>query len=211
MAEVDVKKSSTQNSTDAQSSKTSEPGLQRQERRTDLSRSRGRDPFGFSLTPEDFLAANPFSLMRRMSEEMDRSFGSFFGQSSRGSGTWFPAIEVAERNGQLQVHAELPGLKPEDVKVEVTNDSLILRGERKSEHEHRSGGSYRSERRYGEFYREIPLPEGVNADAVKAQFRDGVLEITVPVPEQASNRRQIPIQSGQTSTSTAAAAGGQKK
>jgi HSP20 family protein len=211
MAEVDVKKSSTQNLTDTQSSKTNEQGLQRQEKGTDVSRSRGWDPFGFSLTPADLFSANPFSLMRRMSEEMDRTFGSFFGQSGRGSGTWFPAIEVAEQNGQLQVHAELPGIKPEDVKVEVTNDSLILRGERKSENEQRSGGTYRSERRYGEFYREIPLPQGVNPEDAKAQFRNGVLEITVPIPERASNRRQIPIQSGESSTASAAAAGGQKR
>jgi HSP20 family protein len=211
MAEVDVKKSSTQNLTDTQSSKTNEQGLQRQEKGTDVSRSGGWDPFGFSLTPADLFSANPFSLMRRMSEEMDRTFGSFFGQSDRGSGTWFPAIEVAEQNGQLQVHAELPGIKPEDVKVEVTNDSLILRGERKSENEQRSGGTYRSERRYGEFYREIPLPQGVNPEDAKAQFRNGVLEITVPIPERASNRRQIPIQSGESSTASAAAAGGQKR
>jgi HSP20 family protein len=211
MAEVDVKKSSTQNLTDTQSSKTNEQGLQRQEKGTDVSRSRAWDPFGFSLTPADLFSANPFSLMRRMSEEMDRTFGSFFGQSGRGSGTWFPAIEVAEQNGQLQVHAELPGIKPEDVKVEVTNDSLILRGERKSENEQRSGGTYRSERRYGEFYREIPLPQGVNPEDAKAQFRNGVLEITVPIPERASNRRQIPIQSGESSTASAAAAGEQKK
>jgi HSP20 family protein len=211
MAEVDVKKSSTQGSSNTQASKGSEQALQRQERGTDVSRSRGWDPFGFSLSPADFFSANPFSLMRRMSEEMDRTFGSFFGQAGRGSGTWFPAIEVTEQNGQLQVHADLPGIKPEDVKVEVTNDSLVLRGERKSENEQRSGGTYRSERRYGEFYREIPLPEGVNPDDAKAQFRNGVLEITVPIPEQVSNRRQIPIQSGDSGTASAATAGGQKK
>jgi HSP20 family protein len=209
MAEVDVKKSS-QSSTDAQTSKTSEQGLQRQGSGTEMSRSRGWDPFGFSLHPSDFFSANPFSMMRRMSEEMDRTFGSFFGQSSSGrTGSWFPAIEVSEQSGQLHVHAELPGLKPEDVKVEVTNDSLILRGERKSEHEHKLGGAYRSERRYGEFYREIPLPEGVNPDDAKAQFRNGVLEVTLPIPAQASNRREIPIQTGETTgTATSAAAAG---
>ncbi len=209
MAEVDVKKSS-QSSTEKQGSGTSDQGLQRQGSGTELSRSRGRDPFGFSLTPSDFFSANPFSIMRRMSEEMDRTFGSFFGQSSSGrTGNWFPAIEVSEQNGQLQVHAELPGVKPEDVKVEVTNDSLILHGERKSEHEHKIGGAYRSERRYGEFYREIPLPEGVNPENAKAQFRNGLLEITLPIPEQASNRRQIPIQTGEaTGSATSAAAAG---
>jgi HSP20 family protein len=205
MAEVDVKKSSAQNSTDTQTSK----GLQRQDRGTDISRLRGWDPLGFSSTPADSFSANPFSLMRRMSEEMDRTFGSFFGQTSgRGSGSWFPAIEVAEDNGQLQVHADLPGLRPEDVKVEVTNDSLIIHGERKVEHEHKLGGAYRSERRYGEFYREIPLPEGTNPEQAKAQFRNGVLEVTLPVPQQASNRRQIPIQSGDSGASTGASGSG---
>ena len=211
MAEVDVKKSS-QSSKDTQTSKTSEQGLQGQRSGTEMSRSRGWDPFGSHLHPSEFFSANPFSILRRMSEEMDRTFGSFFGQSSgaRG-GSWFPAIEVSEQNGQLQVHAELPGVKPEDVKVEVTNDSLVLHGERKSEHEHKIGGAYRSERRYGEFYREIPLPQGVNPDDAKAQFRNGVLEITLPIPEQASNRRQIPIQTGESTgtASSAAAAGSQ--
>jgi HSP20 family protein len=138
-----------------------------------------------------------------MSEEMDRTFSHFFGgqSSGRGFGGWSPAIDVEERNGQLEVHAELPGLKPEDVKVEVTNDALVIRGERKYEREHREGQSYRSERRYGEFYRAIPLPEGVNTEEAKAQFRDGVLQITVPVPQQAGKRREIPIQSGQSSAS----------
>src|SRR5207248_10803003 len=108
----------------------------------ELSRSRGWEPFGLSLNPADIFSANPFSLMRRMSEEMDRTFGSFFGQAGT-SGSWFPAIEVTEHAGQLQIHADLPGLKPEDVKVEVTKDSLIVRGERRSEHEHKVGGAYR--------------------------------------------------------------------
>ncbi|MGA8026724.1 MAG: Hsp20/alpha crystallin family protein [Bryobacteraceae bacterium] len=162
-----------------------------------MSRRRDFDPFGSFLTPSEFFSSNPFATMRRMSEEMDRTFGQFFGPSG-GGGHWYPAVEVAEHNGELHVHAELPGMKPEDVKVEITEDALVIRGERKSEHEHHLGKTYRSERRYGEFYREITLPEGVNTDNAKAQFRDGILEVTVPVPQQTNKRREIPIGGGET-------------
>lgn len=144
-------------------------------------------------SPSEFFS-NPFSLMRRFSEEMDRSFGRSWGREGSGS-FWSPAIEVSEENGQLRVHADLPGLKPEDVRVEVANNQLTIQGERKYEQEEKKKGIYRSERRYGQFYRAIPLPEGTNTDQAKAQFRNGVLEITLPTPEQKSNRRQIPIDS----------------
>lgn len=204
MADVDVKK---------QSSQTSDPSrtqeVQKQERRSGLSRRGGWDPFGSALSPAEFFSSNPFTLMRRMSEEMDRNFSHFFGGHGTESGfkAWSPAIDVEERNGQLEVHAELPGVKPEDVKVELTDDALIIHGERKYEREHKIGQAYRSERRYGEFYRAIPLPEGVNAEQAKAHFRDGILQITVPVPQQASKRREIPIQSGEAGTAAAAGAG----
>lgn len=193
MADVDVKKQ--QNTDTANQQK----GLEKRESRS-VSRNRGWDPFSFSLMPSDFFGTDPFSFIRRFQEEMDRRRSRFFGGESGGVlSTWNPAIEVAERNGQLQVHADLPGLRPEDVKVEVTDDALIIEGERKYEHEDKKDGVYRSERHYGRFYREIPLPEGANTEQAKAQFRDGVLEVTLPAPEQKSHRRAIPIESGTSS------------
>jgi HSP20 family protein len=184
MADVAVKKAPEQSSS-------SEKGVSRQNE-TGLSRQGFQDPFS-SWNPSEFFS-NPFSMMRRLSEEMDRSFGRFFSREE-GASFWAPPIEVSESEGQLRVHAELPGLKPEDVHVEVANDQLIIRGERKYEHDEKNKGVYRSERRYGQFYRAIPLPEGTNTEQAKAQFKNGVLEIGIPVPEQKSNRRQIPIES----------------
>lgn len=160
-------------------------GLQTQRSSRDLGHW---DPFSSEL-----LGANPFSLLRRFHDEIDRSLGGLFSHGGTTSGSWHPAIEVAERDGKLHVRAELPGLKPEDVKVEVTDNALVLQGERKEEHEEKGKNLYRSERRYGRFYRQIPLPEGANTEQANAQFRDGILEVTMPVPEHKSNRRSIPI------------------
>lgn len=147
----------------------------------------------FSWNSSEFLSS-PFSLMRRFSEEMDRTLSRFFSREDTGESFWSPAVEVTETSGQLQVHADLPGLKPEDVRVEVANDKLIIQGERKYEQEEKKKGFYRSERHYGQFYRAIPLPEGASTDQAKARFNNGVLEISLPVPEQKTNRREIPIE-----------------
>jgi HSP20 family protein len=193
MADIDVKK---QRNTGTEGE---QKNLEGREGRS-LSRSRGWDPFSFSLMPSEFFGNDPFSFMRRFQEEMDRRMGRYFNSETSGSGSfWNPAIEVSERNGQLQIHAELPGLKPEDVKVEMTDDALIIEGERKYEHEDRKSGVFRSERHYGKFYRGIPLPDGAKAEDAKAHFRDGVLEVTMPVPEHKSGRRSIRIESSATS------------
>jgi HSP20 family protein len=151
------------------------------------------DPF--LMSPREFFSANPFSLMRRMTEEIDRAFGGLgFDRSLGGGGnTWAPPIEVAERDGNYVVRAELPGIQPDDVKVEVTDDALIVQGERKSEHDENKGGVHRTEHHYGQFYRSVQLPEGVNAEQVQANFDNGVLEVKIPVPQHQSHRRQIPV------------------
>jgi HSP20 family protein len=120
-----------------------------------------------------------------------RQFGN------RELGSWAPLVEVRERDGNLVVNAELPGLDKEDVKVEVTNEGLVIQGERKREREEERGGIHRSERSYGAFYRLIPLPEGANIEQAKAKFNNGVLQVQVPIPKSQEKTRQIPIEAGE--------------
>jgi HSP20 family protein len=155
-------------------------------------------PFDFTSSPfgrgeRDFLG-NPFSLMRHFSDEMDRMFSHSM-YRHREEDDWWPNIEVSVRDGVVTVLADLPGLNKDDVKVELSDDGLSIEGERKREHEEQGHGWRRSERTYGSFVRRIPLPEGANADQARAEFTNGVLKITLPVPEQ-KRARQIPIETG---------------
>jgi HSP20 family protein len=86
---------------------------------------------------------------------------------------------------------DLPGLKRDDVKVELTEGLLTISGERKEEKEEKREGYYRSERSYGSFFRQIPLPEGAKTDTAKAEFNDGVLEITMQAPAREPQKRLL--------------------
>ena len=94
------------------------------------------------------------------------------------------------------VRADLPGLNKDDVKVEVTDDMLKIAGERREEHEENHEGYRHGERRYGRFFRSIPLPEGVKAEDVRATFHNGVLEVTMPAPQPEQRGRRIEVQEG---------------
>jgi len=144
---------------------------------------------------EDLFSLSPFTLMRRLTEDMDRMFSGWGGQNVEPAG-WIPPVEVREANGNLLVSAELPGMGKDDVKVEVNNDSLVIKGERKREWDEEREGVHRSERYYGSFYREILLPEGAKVEQAKAEFNNGVLEVKVPIPESQRRNRQIPIEIG---------------
>jgi HSP20 family protein len=145
-----------------------------------------REPFGFF---------SPFSMMRRLSEEMDRAFGSSFGlpRVFGEEGAWSPAVEVREHNGNLEIRAELPGMSKDDVKVECTEDAIVIEGEKRREERKEERGYHRSEISYGRFYRAIPLPQGADAGKANAEFKDGVLKIEVPVPEQQRKSREIQV------------------
>ena len=142
--------------------------------------------------PDDY-NYGPFSIMRRISDEMDRAFGSWGLHRGGTESVWSPAVEVRERDGNLEVTAELPGLKKEDVKVECTEEGVIIQGERRQEREVKEGGYHRTERSYGHFYRMVPLPPGAEPDKAKAEFKDGLLQVRIPVPESKQKRREIPI------------------
>jgi HSP20 family protein len=149
------------------------------------------------------LFASPFSLMRMLNEEMARMFtdsGAGRGsQASSGAGevaTWSPRVEAFERDGQLVVRADLPGMSKDDVDVEIADDALIIRGERRQEHEEHRDGFSVCEVTHGSFYRRIPLPEGVNTQNAAATFRDGVLEIKMQVPQREASSRRLEVQDG---------------
>jgi HSP20 family molecular chaperone IbpA/ribosome-associated toxin RatA of RatAB toxin-antitoxin module len=155
-----------------------------------------------SATPSTWRSRNPFALMQQLSSEMDRLFESFFQrdsgvQSSSAQGLtpmWSPQVDVREQGDKLVVSADLPGLNKQDVKVEIGDGVLTIQGERRDERESEEEGFRRVERAYGSFYRAIPLPEGVNPEAVEAHMENGVLEVVLSTPQQSRQHgRQVEI------------------
>jgi HSP20 family protein len=138
---------------------------------------------------------NPFSMMRRFSEEMDRTFGRAFGPSRFGadSSMWMPAVEVRKHDHTLDITAELPGLKKEDLKVEFTDDGIVIEGEKRRQYQSDERGIRHAERSYGRFYRLIPLSGGADPQKAEAEFKDGILHVQVPVSEEKRRQREIPI------------------
>jgi HSP20 family protein len=140
----------------------------------------------------------PVRELGTIQNEMNRLFNSFFDTPTTANGTtfrrWIPAMDLVETDGAFVLKADLPGLSESDVNIEVEDDVLTISGERKSEQQDRKAGYYRVERSYGSFRRSLTLPEGVEADSVKATFANGVLEVTVPKPvHQAPRKVQITV------------------
>jgi HSP20 family protein len=106
-----------------------------------------------------------------------------------GSGAWSPAVDVFERGEDLVVHAELPGLKFDEIDIRVENGNLVLHGERKREDEVEDDKVYRLERVYGTFTRSFTLPTTVDTARINATYTDGVLEIVLPKAEEAKSRK----------------------
>lgn len=144
----------------------------------------------------------PFALLREMTDWMDQALEGDF-PIARGERGWAPAVELREQDGRILVSADLPGIDQKDVKVEVENNILTIQGERKREHTEEREGVRRSERFYGSFYRAIPLPENAKTDNAKAEFKNGVLEVSVPVDQTQTHRHQIPVGTSQAQAQSA--------
>lgn len=146
----------------------------------------------------------PFVMMRKMTEDMDQLFERFLGRpmygpkskpaASSSALSWAPLLEIMQRENQLVIRAEVPGIKQEDVHVEVKNDRLIIEGDRHEEAQDTGQGYRHTERSYGHFYRVIALPDDANPEGAAATMRDGVLEITMPMQQQTRQQgRQLDI------------------
>jgi len=125
---------------------------------------------------------DPFAELGELRTRFDRMFDEWLDGRER---AWTPAIDVVREDGHLVVRADLPGIKPEEVKIEVEDDILTVTGEHAESKEEKDKSYVRRERRYGSFRRSMALPAGVDPDKIEAKTRDGVVEVTIPLPTAA--------------------------
>jgi len=142
---------------------------------------------GRELTPWQ----TPLRVINEMQQEMNQLFSRFFGEGEQRGNRWLspsdsyvPRIESAVRDNTLWVKADLPGIDPQDVEVEVEGTRLTLRGQRKAEHEGSENGYLHREVQYGSFIRSFTIPEGVKAENIHAKYHNGVLELSIPLPAE---------------------------
>ncbi len=145
---------------------------------------------------------DPFRDLVTLQERMNRMFDeSFRGASRSGSedwalgGAWAPAVDIYEQDGNIVLKAELPGVDPKQVDVRLESNTLTLSGERKVDHEVKQEHYHRVERAYGSFTRSFTLPSTVDQEKIKADYKDGVLKVTLPKREEAKPK-QISIAVG---------------
>ena len=138
------------------------------------------------------------TLQRKMEDMFERLSERFTGPGERprafwGEESWTPSIESRVENGNIIVRADLPGIEAKDVSISVLGNQLTIEGERKQEEKKEEKDYFYRELSYGKFSRTMTLPEGVDANMVKASYKNGVLEVTVPAPKQLESKK-IPVE-----------------
>jgi len=132
-----------------------------------------------------------FGDLTRMQDDMNRFFDEFFGEHRRSpsGNAWLPAVDVSETDNEFVVRAELPGMSHEDIDINVQDNILTLKGEKQQEKNEEGENFHRLERSYGSFSRSFTLPTGVNPEDIKANFKDGILEVSMPKAEEAKPKK----------------------
>ena len=136
--------------------------------------------------------SNPFAELQSFQDQIGRLLDSSVGRNEDASlarGNWIPPVDVAEEGDSIILKAELPGMKEEDIEIEFENGLLTLKGERSFESEKSERNYHRIERSYGKFVRSFNLPRSVDAEAIAANYENGVLEVTIPKREEAKPRQ----------------------
>ena len=133
----------------------------------------------------------PFRELAALQNEMSRWMSPLTGTTpgNGGSSTWLPAVDVWETDDALVLSFDLPGVREDEIPIELDDNVLTVSGERERTSEHSNDRFYRFERRFGAFSRSVTLPQGVEEDAIQANYANGVLEVRVPKPEESKPRR----------------------
>jgi HSP20 family protein len=150
---------------------------------------------------------DPFRDLRTLQEEVNRLFSTNltrgFGEEGIGRGAWNPSVDIYENKEHIVLEAELPGMNRDDFELTVENNVITLRGERQFEKKDDTDNYHRVERSYGSFTRSFTLPQTVSADGASAEYRNGVLRVTLPKREETKARRiQISGEGAGSSTKT---------
>jgi HSP20 family protein len=130
----------------------------------------------------------PFTEIETIREQLDKAFDQRAATKDNSEATWMPALELADTGDNFVLKAQLPGIDPKDIDVQVTREAISISGERRYENTEEKPRYVRSEFRYGKFHRVLPLPAHIQHDSVQAEYKDGILTLTLPKVTEARNK-----------------------
>jgi HSP20 family protein len=131
----------------------------------------------------------PWGLLTQLQRELERVRDDTTGDGSSSTAEWAPAVDIKEESDKFVLHADLPGVKPEEIDVSMENGVLTIKGEKRTEAKTEKEGYKRVERTFGSFYRRFSLPDTANPDAISAATKNGVLEIVIPKRESVQPKK----------------------
>jgi HSP20 family protein len=139
--------------------------------------------------PSEIMKFPSFSIFK---DEMNKLFDNFLEKGGSSRANWLPLMDISETNENLIIKAEVPGVESKDIDISITGNTLTIKGEKKSEKEEKNKNYHFVERKYGAFSRSVTLPVSVKTDQIKAEYKNGILEISLPKIEK-SQVKKIPV------------------